>query len=230
MGQFDLHVSAQEIDATTIAELDAVGYRRDDFANSRRCNRAAYHASLHAADQPEASALWLTSEQIVKHATTFIGSLESEQTLERTTLASRDASGLEQLDQLPAARLIHCPIGTEKECDIHISIAILPQTEKALQLMSTANLPSFDKPTQSFASRVYTVTCQRLSDGVRIYHLLRQTLDSIPSTSGKMKLEKTVCQFRCPPDAPVLPLLNIEQARAWITALSQLQEQARISR
>lgn len=216
---YDLHLSAEQISRATISELEALGFRRDEFANNTRCYASAYHATYRGAVKLPDDRLWNLVCERLQADPEFSGTLEEEATEPRHRADFHGAG--KRLPTSPGGigLVADIPPGKHKACDLHISVSLNQSTSEALDFMESMKLISFDKPTAEGVRRVYSVTCETFEEGEQLFKTMSRLLGKVHGLAGKLKLERTTRYLRKPDDAAMLPLTIAADLNKWLTAI-----------
>lgn len=213
--KFDLHLSAYTISLETIREVEALGFRRDEFANNTRCDTTAYHGTFRGERQLPDNALWHQLRGVFDGDTSFVGGLEEEEFAPSETVQLVGGSGNPPSLRPPIAASAPAA-GTYKACDIHININLSRTMPESLLAVETLELASFDKPQEDGIHRVFSATCASVDSGRALFRALKDYLSLVPGLVGKLKFERTTRFLRVPADAPALPLTDDNQLSDWL--------------
>lgn len=217
---YDLHLSAALISQSTIASLNQLGFVRDEFANLTFCHTGEYHATYRGSNRLPDDGLWDSICFLLENDERFSGYLEEEAN-ESAYRRELFGAGFLMPVLLPPIGLVECPAGVQKVCDIHIGISLSGSGEQAIEYLKQLELSSVDKPSADGIRRVYTLTCESLEDGERLFLWLSQHLSAVPGLKGTIKLEKISKHFRRPEDATTLPIATMEAVSAWFSKLPE---------
>lgn len=211
----DLHLSAYRLAPETIRRVEALGFRRDEFANNTRCDITAYHGTFRDNRALPDNGLWCELEDVFGEDPYFVGGLEEEEFVPTETIQLTGTS----LDSPSIGK----PLGmsqpspsTYKACDIHININLGKTTPTALRFVEALEVASFDKSEEAGIHRVFSATCESLESGKKLFKALSAYLSQVPGLVGKMKFERTTRFLRSPVDAPALPLTSDAQLAEWL--------------
>jgi hypothetical protein len=215
--KYDLHLSAYAISQDTVREVESLGFRRDEFANNRRCDTTAYHGTYRGSETLPSDSLWARIKDTLGADNSFVGGLEEEEFFPQQTrflkTSSCDAPVVRRqllISEVPRA-------GNYKACDIHINVSISETSKEALEAIEAIGLASFDKPAANgIVHRVFSATCETLDDGNALFDALLEWLNSLPELSAKVKFESTRRFMRLPADAPALPLVSHQNLQLWL--------------
>jgi hypothetical protein len=215
---YDMHLSAALISQSTIARLNQIGFVRDEFVNLTFCHTGEYHATYRGSNPLPDDDLWDNICFLLESDERFSGYLEEEanESVYRRKLLG---TGFVMPEFLPPIRLVECPAGVQKLCDIHIGISLSHSAESAIEYLKRLELSSVDKPSPDGIRRVYTLTCESLKDGERLYLWLGQHLSTLPGLRGTIKLEKISKHFRKPENATTLPIATLKAVSQWFAEL-----------
>lgn len=213
--KFDLHLSAYSLSPDTIRKVEALGFKRDMFANNRRCDTTAYHGTFRGERSLPDDGLWKQLEDIFRSDTSFVGGLEEEVFTPAEVIRF---NGDSSITPRPAADLqsqVPAP-GSYKACDIHINVDLEASSDQGIAYLESFGLASFDKPQENGTHRVYSATCASIESGRKLFRELTDILPTIPGLVGKMKFEAVTRFLRLPNTAPALPLTSDNQLEAWL--------------
>lgn len=213
--KFDLHLSAYAITPETIRKVEALGFRRDEFANNTRCDTTAYHGTFRGERQLPDDELWHELDRVFEEDASFVGGLEEEEFSPSETIQLIGSNGNPPSMRPPIAASAPAA-GTYKACDIHINVNLPKTTPEALQAVEALELAAFDKPQDNGTHRVFSATCASLESGRTLFRELKDYLSLVPGLVGKMKFERTTRFLRVPADAPALPLTDDSQLSNWL--------------
>lgn len=216
MLRYDLHLSAYQIGSGTVAAVEAMGFRRDMFANSRRCDTTAFHATYRGATPLPDDRLWSEICEELAADTSFVGGLEEEEFDPAQTHTTMGGGPTSPPLPLPAMAHFKALVGVVKACDIHINVPLADGGTGSLALLELLQLPSFDKPQPDGDHRVFSVTCDDYQAGAELFAVLCTYAELIPGLPAKLKFERTRRFFRKPADAPTLPVTPRDVALNWI--------------
>jgi hypothetical protein len=222
----DLHLSAQTISQSLISQLELLGFVRDLFANNTRCEASEYHGTYRGLIQIPSDDIWERTAKLLESACDFVGGLEEEIILpeERFSLHFshlQEPHITSELSQIPL-KFINVPPGKYKACDIHLSLILDATSTDPLEALEALQFVTFDKPSPDGVRRIYTTTCESVSDGQLILGTLQKLLPRIGPLTGKLKMERTTRHIRLPEDATCLPLLPSEFSRTWSSKVLEL--------
>lgn len=218
MKDYDLHLAAASISPSTVAKLSQTGFIRDEFANLTYCNTGDYHGTFRGTLPLPNRALWDKVCGLLEGDERFSGYMEEEAT-EAEWRRPLAGDGAFMPDPLPPLMTIACPPGMRKACDIHMSVFLDASTEAAVNYMKRLEVSSVDRPGPEGVRRVFTITCESLADGRRLFQVLHERLSAVPGLRGRMKLEVTTKHYRKPDDAVTLPLATQAAVAAWFEEL-----------
>ncbi len=225
--EFDVHLSAENIDKETITAIERLGYKQDDFHNNRNSAPPSYHASYHKHLSKPCDALWRDTTEILWRSPTFRGCLEEELFgCLRYEFDTHDASAWPfSTSPFPLEK---CKPGEHKECDIHVSVDLKRAAPSAIAKLEELNMISFDRnvvePREVDLSpiikrrRVYSLTFEDVELGEQVFHRLYGIIRNLPGLNGKMKLEQVTRFLVRPSDAEQLPIVRNAYARAWLSS------------
>lgn len=215
MSDYDLHLAAANISPKTVSILGHLGFVRDEFANLTYCHTGDYHGTFKGSIRLPNKDLWNKLCDVLGADEKFSGYMEEELTVDDWRGSLSGEGGVSDPAPLPPVATITCPAGRRKACDIHMAVYLDSSTPAAVELMSGLQVSSVDRPGPEGVRRVYTVTCESLADGKRLYTALYSYLSSVRGLRGRMKLEVTTKHYRKPADAMTLPLATAEGVAAW---------------
>ncbi len=221
MKEYDMHLAALEISRETVAKLNDNGFKRDDFANLTYCHTGDYHGTYRAAAQLPNKDLWDRICSLLDADEGFSGYLE-EELCEEEWREPLGGGGSSSSAYLPAMTMITCPVGRRKACDIHMAVFLDSTSDSAVEYMNRLKAPSVDRPGPEGIRRVYTITCESLADGQRLFRELYRHLSIVPGLYGRMKLEVTTRHYRKPADAMTLPLATKDAIASWLAECSSI--------
>lgn len=214
MRKYDIHVAAKEISPNVVRALSEAGFQRDEFANLTRCHTGQYHGTFRGAVPLPSRDLWDEICSLLESDDAFFGYMEEEMCTDewRRPLTGQ---GSAITDYLPPVHTITCPAGMRKACDLHMAVFLESSDDAAIDYMSRLQASSVDRPGPEGIRRVYTITCESLADGRRLFTELYNHFRNVPGLHGRMKLEVTTRHYRKPDDATTLPLATKENIAAW---------------
>lgn len=219
---WDIHLSAFRIAPATVKRIEHLGFARDEFANNTRCLASEYHGTYRGKRQLPDDGLWNETCQLLLADGIFRGCLE-EESIDPRHQREMDGKGCLAPSLLPQLRHKEVPAGKQKACDLHIGVELGRSPPAAIEQLESLKIASFEKPIPDGIRRVYTITCETVEDGEKLFDVLQRHLSQVPDLRGKMKLERTTRCFRHPDDAPVLPLTTREMVSEWIASVSASQ-------
>jgi hypothetical protein len=170
----------------TIREVEALGFRRDEFTNNTRCDTTAYHGTFRGSRVLPDNRLWKDLEGIFSADDSFVGGLEEEEFVPAETVHLTGTSRSSPSLSSPLA-MSQPTAGTYKACDIHININLPKTSQAALKFVEVLELASFDKPQDDGVHRVFSATCESVESGRALFQTLSQYLLRVPGLVGKMK-------------------------------------------
>lgn len=218
LSSYDLHLSALSISADSRRAVEDLGFVRDEFANNRHCVASEYHATYRGDALLPNDALWDDVRRLLRHDVTFSGHLEEEQLCQRIIVpGSTVADGSIRLVPFILSDVLP---GLHKACDIHLGVQIDAWSEKKLALLDELRMVSFEKPTADGVRRVYTITCESVSDGEVAFAALEHILSAVCDAPARMKLERTSRYLRHPSNAIGLPLVRADSLQAWLGSIT----------
>lgn len=213
--KYDVHLSAYEISKEAIRKFEALGFKRDEFANNTRCEVTVYHGTYRGEEHLPNTNLWGNLCQILDSDKTFSGGLEEEEFDSNSTFHF-NGSGIETKQLLPPMETGQPGRNVYKACDIHINIDIANSDSTCLKYLETLEVASFDKPKDGGINRIFTITTETMEDGLKAFSIFSDYLKDIKGLVGKIKLEKTTRFFRKPDNAYVLPLISKQKFQNWL--------------
>lgn len=214
MRDYDMHLAAKEISPNVVRALSEAGFQRDEFANLTHCHTGQYHGTFRGTIPLPSRELWDEIRSLLENDNGFSGYLEEEMCTDewRKPLSGQ---GSAIADYLPPVHSITCPAGMRKACDIHIAVFLESSDDAAIDYMRRLEASSVDRPGPEGIRRVYTITCESLADGRRLFTELYSHFRNVPGLHGRMKLEVTTRHYRKPDDATTLPIATKENVTAW---------------
>jgi hypothetical protein len=215
MNDYDLHLAAASISPKSVSILGHLGFVRDEFANLTYCHTGDYHGTFRGSIRLPNKDLWNKVCDVLESDEQFSGYMEEELTVEDWRGLLHGDGGVSDPAALPPLAMITCPVGRKKACDIHMAVYLDSSTPATVELMAGLQASSVDRPGPEGIRRVYTVTCELLADGKRLYSALYSYLLCVRGLRGRMKLEVTTKHYRKPADAVTLPLATTEGIAAW---------------
>lgn len=219
MKEFDMHLAAREISSETVATLSQAGFQRDEFANLTYCQTGDYHGTLRGTVPLPSQELWERVCDLLEADEGFSGYLE-EELCDDEWRKVLGGDSYRSNPYLPSVPMITCPAGMRKACDIHMAVFLNSTAESAVEFMRRLETASVDRPGPEGIRRVYTVTCESLADGRRLFTELYHHLSRVPGLHGRMKLEVTTRHYRKPSDAMTLPIATKDSVVSWFAECS----------
>ena len=211
---YDMHLAANSISTATVAKLFENGFRRDEFANLTYCHTGDYHGTYRGDLELPSRELWERICGLLDADPTFSGYME-EESCDADWRMRLHGEGFDSSDYLPSIKMIPCPAGRRKACDIHMAVFLDVSNSSAIDYMTALGASSVDRPGPEGIRRVYTITCESLADGRRLFTALYSQMSEVPGLLGRMKLEVTTRHYRKPIDATTLPIATKEIVAAW---------------
>lgn len=212
--RLDIHLSASQIDLSSIDRMETLGFVEDHFQNCRNCQPSYYHATYVGEISLNDNAVWQNAVSILKSSSEFSGILEFERRVfDHTSPTSTSGLVLRKAERLPIQT---CPPGQYKACDVHIRAMLDDVSEEALFWLERLKTASFEREREGRRSRVYTATFDTVKAGKTFYEIAREQLSLIGSKGVSWKLEQIVRFFREPSDAIALPITFSEQLEDWV--------------
>lgn len=212
---FDLHLSAYRLASETIRKVEALGFKRDEFTNNTRCDTTVYHGTFRGSRILPDDSLWDQLERVFRGDPSFVGGLEEEE-FDPMDIVQLNGTSLAWPRSFRPLGMSRPVAGTYKACDIHININLGVTMATALHAVEGLELASFDKPEHDGVHRIFSVTCENVESGRRLFMALSSHLRRVPGLVGKMKFEHTTRCIRVPLDAPALPLLSDRNLADWL--------------
>jgi hypothetical protein len=213
MKEYDMHLAANSVSTDTVAKLFENGFRRDEFANLTYCHTGDYHGTFRGDVRLPSKDLWDNICGLLEADPRFSGYLE-EESCDANWRQSLRGEGFDS-HHLPSIKMIPCPAGRRKACDIHMAVFLDVSASSAIDYMAALGTSSVDRPGPEGIRRVYTITCESLADGRRLFGALYSHLSQVPDLHGRMKLEVTIRHYRKPIDATTLPIATKDIVAAW---------------
>ena len=209
-----MHLAANSVSRDTVAKLFENGFRRDEFANLTYCHTGDYHGTFRGDVQLPSRELWDRICSLLEADPTFSGYLE-EELCDPDWRRNLNGEGFDSTSDLPSIKMVPCPAGRRKACDIHMAVFLDISAASAIDYIGQLGCSSVDRPGPEGIRRVYTITCESLADGRRLFNALYSQLSELPGLHGRMKLEVTTRHYRKPIDATTLPIATSDIVEAW---------------
>lgn len=219
---YDIHLSAYSISKETIKKVEKLGFCRDEFTNNTRCETTEYHGTFRGDIVLPNDKIWEKICKVLSDDKKFSGGLEEEEFGKNDVVFFDNETHNQSLNILPKMTTILPPPNTYKGCDIHISIDMTNSNLSCLDYLEALSIPCFDKPKNGNIYRIFSITCETVDEGRRVFEFMKTYLGTIPGLKGKMKFEKTTKFFRLPENAIALPLINSLYLSKWFSNIDTL--------
>ena len=215
----EIHVSAQNADSKTIAQLLQLGFEQDEFRECIRCTAPVFHATYRGEKRIPDFELWENINSAITNYPGFVGCVEEELVEDERQIRSnngiRDSGNI----LFPILDLQECPLNFHKASDIHIRLRLDQTSKDSLAALENINLSSFDRKVSGVPHRVFTSTYTSSISSRKVFLKMHEILN-LTGAVGKIKLETTQRFVRLPDTAPVLPIANDKAVDKWLKETS----------